>query len=563
MKIALLISGYLRSFKDNIESIKANILNFEDNTKNSEYCSLDISDGSEMRRIGAPTQYVGESHLRRHIDIYIHVTKTQEKKYLNEYFKIDDIYKFFNPKIVIISDNINFCFSSQNNTEYISNQTNQTNQTNQINYIYNQNYKFWLLNNHRKEIEKRENIKYDLVVKMRPDVNLQEKIPFLNMFLERDSDNQNLSDLTNTIESSLECNNNNKDNKDKYDYIYIPSDAKIDKSKLINETDPYLCDIMAYGPPHLMDKYFDIYQELDNLIPKYGDINETLLYHHLTNMQIPYKLFDIKYIVILSKINTIAITGDSGSGKTNLSNILKRLFYNSFILECDRYHKWERGDEKWQSITHLNPEANYITKMRDDVFDLKIGRDIYQVDYDHKTGKFTDKQIIENKDNIIICGLHTLYLSDHIIDLKIFIDTEDSIRIPWKIKRDIAKRGYTIERILKQIQDRKPDYEKYILPQRECADIIVSFYNKKSSETLNIFSVSEWTETDFLNKDVDFEFKIGINKKYNLNDILREWVEVKYIEYESISSNFYWIYFNECENFENIITQTILRFFAI
>lgn len=469
VKIAILICGYLRSFRDNIESIKTNILN----TEHAE------------------------------IDIYIHITQTSEKKYLNDKFKIDEIYTHFKPKIVIISDNIKF------NNKYEN--------------LYNQNYKFWMLNKRRQEIEKMENIKYDIIMKLRPDVNLQERITFL------------------------------QSNPTMKDCIYIPSDTKIDKTKLMNETDPYMCDIIAYGPPHLMDQYFDIYQELDHLIPKYGATNETLLYYHLSNKQIPYQFIDIQYIVILSKINTIAITGDSGCGKTSLSNILKRLFDSSFILECDRYHKWERGHEKWQTITHLNPKANYITKMNDDVFDLKIGRDIYQVDYDHKTGKFTDKQIIENKDNIIICGLHTLYLSDHVLDLKIYIDAADSVRIPWKIKRDVTKRGYTIDRILKQIEDRKADYEQYILPQREKADIIISFYND------NQFNIESFD----INMDVKFKYKIGINRKYNLNDIMRRGLEVKKIEYADKNDNFYWLYFKEDENFENIITQTILSFFVI
>ena len=43
-------------------------------------------------------------------------------------------------------------------------------------------------------------------------------------------------------------------------------------------------------------------------------------------------------------------------------------------MECDRYHKWDRHDTNWNNYTHLNPDANYITKMCDDVFDLKFGR---------------------------------------------------------------------------------------------------------------------------------------------------------------------------------------------
>ena len=47
--------------------------------------------------------------------------------------------------------------------------------------------------------------------------------------------------------------------------------------------------------------------------------------------------------------------------------------------------------------------------MKEDIFNLKIGENIYQVDYDHHNGKFTEVQKLQNKSNIILCGLHTLF----------------------------------------------------------------------------------------------------------------------------------------------------------
>jgi uridine kinase len=146
------------------------------------------------------------------------------------------------------------------------------------------------------------------------------------------------------------------------------------------------------------------------------------------------------------------------------------------MLECDRYHKWERGDDNWKKFTHLNPEANYITKMSDDIFDLKIGKSIYHVNYDHSTGKFTEKQEIETSDNLIVCGLHSLLgRNDGVYDLKIFVDTDTRLKQLWKIKRDVLERGYTKEKVLEQISLRKDDYYKYVLPQRDLSDLIINF----------------------------------------------------------------------------------------
>ena len=456
MKIAILMSGYLRSIKENYNNLKKYILNNHDT------------------------------------DIYIHITKSDDPKYMNSKITLDYLYNLLKPKYMIVSNN------------YILDDNMNTNN------LLNQNYKYYILNQHRKIVEKFENIKYDAVLKIRPDVYLQSHLFF------------------DTITPRT---------------IYIPSDSKIDNTKLQKTTDNYICDIIAYGTPEIMNKYFDFYNELLPLIRQYGYVNETLLYEYLHNAKIEYTLIEIEYIVILSLCNTIAITGDSGSGKTTISNIVKKMFNNSFILECDRYHKWERNNEKWKEITHLNPEANYITKMTTDVFNLKIGQNIYQVDYDHKTGKFTDNELIESSENIVVCGLHSLYIPDNIINIKIYVDTDDNLRIPWKIKRDISKRGYTIEQIVNQINSRKQDFNNYIYPQREKSDIIIHYYTDIPFD-INKFSVEN---------PISFFTRVGIRENIDVTKII-SLLQISSVKNEG---TFNFLYFTNDICIEKIIT-TIL-----
>jgi len=457
-KIALLISGYLRSLKINIDKIKKYIIEGND------------------------------------VDVYINITNDVESKYNNTSTNLDYLNYYLNFKAVIITDNIKFSDDENKNN------------------IYNQNYKFYILNKKRIELEKLEQINYDIVIKLRPDVYLY--------------NNLNL-DIT----------------KNK---VYIPIDSKIDKCKLKNINDHYICDIIAYGDPDIMNKYFDFYLDLHNLVKKYGYVNETLLYNYLIDNSINYILVDILYIVILSNINTIAISGDSGTGKTTLSNILKKLFKKSFILECDRYHKWERGDKNWDIFTHLDPKANYITKMNEDIFDLKIGNQIYQVDYDHTLGKFTEKEIIKSEENIIICGLHTFYNNNNILDLKIYLDIDDNIKIPWKIKRDILKRGYSIENILQQIEKRKIDFNKYIYPQKYVADIIINLY------TLDNYNI-DFYNFDY-NQEIKFNYCIAINCKYNINIYTQNLNNINNIKKKN---NFNYIYFDDNIEYEKAILNII------
>jgi uridine kinase len=224
---------------------------------------------------------------------------------------------------------------------------------------------------------------------------------------------------------------------------------------------------------------------LDEYIDKNNDYLEIILYNYFKEYNIDYEEIDISYKLILSRCNIIAIAGDSGSGKTTLLNELTELFEkDSYLkLETDRYHKWERGNDNYLQFTHLNPEANNLEKMSKDVYNLKIGSEIYSVDYDHDTGKFTQEEKIESKNNVILCGLHTLYNKNvnEIIDLKIFMDTDRGLIKKWKIKRDVEERGYSIEKVLKQIKTREMDYEEYIKNQKDNADIIINFIEYENS----------------------------------------------------------------------------------
>lgn len=443
MKAALLISGYLRSFKDNIPNIKKYIIEKFDE-----------------------------------VDLYIHITENEyyDDKYLNVNDKEDIIKlinKEFNVKSLLIERNALF---SNNQKE---------------NILFNAWSKFYKLNQVKIMNELNGN-NYDIVIKLRPDVQLQQ-ISFLHD-----------------------------------DYIHIPNNSLVDKNKLLNIQDPYICDIIAYGKSIQMNIYFNIFNQLRDLITQYGYIPETVLYWYLTNNNIQYCLDDIKYSVILSQCNVFAISGDSGSGKSTLGSLLKQYFSNSFLLECDRYHKWERNDNHWKEYTHLNPNANYISKMNEDIFNLKIKNDVYQVDYDHSTGTFKDSEKLDKSDNIIVCGLHSLYgNNNHIYDLTIYMDTDEQLKTKWKIERDIKKRGYTQEKILEQINRRKVDYKLYIEPQKYNADIIVNFFMDNKKLKLRVY----------INKLHDIKHILhlfGTNKiQYHINQIN----QFNIIQFDSYSSN--------------------------
>jgi uridine kinase len=427
MKIAILIAGYLRTFQDHIPYFIDNIIQNYD------------------------------------VDIYIHKTGDENKDKYNNKVNWNDIKKKIKPKFILETKDLFF------------------NVNNKINNLMNQFYKFYMLNNIKNSVIEETNINYDIVIKWRPDILLNQHINFEDM------------------EKNI---------------VYIPSDSKIDINKLNNKQDKYICDIIAYGDNNSMNNYFNFYKSLNKLIEKYGSCQENLLYHYMNNFN--YKEVNIDYSVILSTCRIISITGNSGSGKTTLSNYLKKDILNSFILECDRYHKWERGDKNWNNFTHLNPNSNYITKMQKDVFNLKIGNGIHQVNYDHNTGKFTSQEFIESKNTIIVCGLHSLYNNNS--NINIFMDTETKLNSLWKIKRDVKKRGYSVTKVLENIKNRENDYIKYILPQKNNADIIINFYTDDDISYTNLDKILKINLNLFIKKKYNIQFLFLINNKLILED---------------------------------------------
>ncbi|PHS36986.1 MAG: hypothetical protein COB07_11710 [Sulfurovum sp.] len=227
-----------------------------------------------------------------------------------------------------------------------------------------------------------------------------------------------------------------------------------------------------------------------------------------------------KSIYIREQNLVIGIGGDSGSGKSLLLGDISLLLNQKLLkLEGDGEHKWERGDLNWEKYTHLDPKANFIYKQASIISQLKSNQPAYRSDYDHDTGKFTAPFKVEPKQFISISALHPFYLSymRNRIDFKIYIDTDESLRRHWKIIRDVASRGYTIEKIIKQIETRVSDAKKYIYPQKKFADFIIKYY------PLQKFELGNKSAQIDLGLQLTFSANIQIEKLLNIPGLELEW----------------------------------------
>ena len=163
-------------------------------------------------------------------------------------------------------------------------------------------------------------------------------------------------------------------------------------------------------------------------------------------------------------------------GKSTISEILYSFFgkHNTTKIEIDNYHKYERDSAVWNIKTHLDPTVNNLSLYKKQLTEIISGNEEKIREYNHLTGRFDEGKNIKVNDFMIIEGLHTLLMEDlnGFYNIKIYLDTEKSIKDKFKIERDLA-RNKTLESIEQQIKDRKNDFEKFIKPQQNQSDLYI------------------------------------------------------------------------------------------
>ena len=176
----------------------------------------------------------------------------------------------------------------------------------------------------------------------------------------------------------------------------------------------------------------------------------------------------------------LGIVGDSAAGKTTLSQGIAQILgdENVAVLCTDDYHRYNRKQRKELNITPLNPECNYLDIMAQHLRLLRAGEAILKPHYDHKLGDFGPPQYIVPHPFLIVEGLLGMFWQEmrNAYSVRVYLDPPEELRWRWKIRRDTAKRGYTEEEVLRELAIREHDSAKYIRPQRDNADVVVSFF---------------------------------------------------------------------------------------
>lgn len=182
----------------------------------------------------------------------------------------------------------------------------------------------------------------------------------------------------------------------------------------------------------------------------------------------------------------LGIVGDSAAGKTTLTRGIADILGedNVTVICTDDYHRYDRKQRADKGISALHPDCNYLDIIQQHLNLLRTGQSILKPIYNHNTGEFDPPEYIEPRKFVIVEGLlgYSTRAMRGSYDVRVYLAPPESLRENWKVKRDTRKRGYTDEQVLDQLRKREPDSEAFIRPQRQWADVVVTFYPPEKPE---------------------------------------------------------------------------------
>lgn len=182
----------------------------------------------------------------------------------------------------------------------------------------------------------------------------------------------------------------------------------------------------------------------------------------------------------MSDIMIIGIAGGTGSGKTTLTEqIRKRFGEDVTVIYHDNYYRLQVGktyDERSQ-VNYDHPDAFETTLMIEHLKALKSGKSIESPVYDYTQHNRSDQvEVIHPSKVIIVEGILIFAEKElrEMMDIKIFVDTDADVRILRRIQRDVEERARTLQSVIHQyLNTVKPMHEQYVEPSKRFADLIV------------------------------------------------------------------------------------------
>jgi uridine kinase len=177
----------------------------------------------------------------------------------------------------------------------------------------------------------------------------------------------------------------------------------------------------------------------------------------------------------------VGITGGSASGKTLFLERLLSTFDPGEVclISQDNYYRPRHLQPiDGQGIHNFDtPHSIDFEQYAADIWKIQSGETVYREEYTFNNAAKTPKMLtFVSSPVVVVEGIFVLYYPElaDLLDLKIFIDASDHIKLKRRIIRDKVERGYDLDDVLYRYEMHvMPTYEKYIKPFKNEADLIV------------------------------------------------------------------------------------------
>ncbi len=186
----------------------------------------------------------------------------------------------------------------------------------------------------------------------------------------------------------------------------------------------------------------------------------------------------------------IALGGGSGSGKSTLADaLINKLADGQAVLFREDAYYWPMAhygpcDTEEQRALIISA-SNYDSPVSKDtglmarqLSELKSGQPIEQPIYDYDRHDRAGETLrIEPAPIIIVEGIHALSVPETtpLIDLSVYVDTPDDLRLARRIRRDVVERGRSVESVLGQYLGYvRPAHYRHTYPDMFEADLVIA-----------------------------------------------------------------------------------------
>jgi len=177
----------------------------------------------------------------------------------------------------------------------------------------------------------------------------------------------------------------------------------------------------------------------------------------------------------------IGVAGGSGSGKTTVQRrILERFGPRRIaLLDHDAYYV-DLGDRTLEERGRFNfdhPDALETGLMVEHLDRLLAGDVVEKPTYDFSTHRRLEATVrVDPRPVVIVEGI--LVLAEAALrermDIKLFVDAPDDLRLMRRIERDLHERGRSLDSVLDQYRATvRPMHQEFVEPSKRHADVII------------------------------------------------------------------------------------------